>query len=69
METSEYKLQWESEWQTGVVFKSSQRGWMPNGLVLDCHLNTYWTAQPFEYRRNRRHLVFFYTGPVFEWLV
>ena len=33
-------VQWGSEYQTSLVFKWSKRGWMPNGLVFECHLNT-----------------------------
>ena len=33
-------LQWGSEYQTSLVFKWSERGWMPNGLVFEHHLNT-----------------------------
>ena len=32
--------QWGSEYQTSSVFKLSKRGWMPNGPVFKCHLNT-----------------------------
>ena len=33
-------LQWGSENQTSYVFEWSKRGWMPNGPVFKCHLNT-----------------------------
>ena len=33
-------IQWGSEWQTSLVFKWSKRGWIPNGLVFKCHMNT-----------------------------
>ena len=33
-------VQWESEYPTSLVFEWSKRGWMPNGLVFGCHLNT-----------------------------
>ena len=56
---SKFRLQWGSKFQTSLVFKWSKRGWMPNGLVFECHLIT-GTAQPFEYQTNRHHLVFFY---------
>ena len=36
-------------------------------MVWFLMLFEYWTAQPFEYRRNGCHLVFLCTGPVFEW--
>ena len=55
-------VQWGSEYRTSLVFKWSKRGWMPKGLVFE-----YKTAQPFEYWRNGRHLVFLYTGLLFEW--
>ena len=29
-----------SEYRTCLVLKWSKRGWMPNGLVFECHLNT-----------------------------
>ena len=31
---------WGSEYLTSLVFIWLKRGWMPNGLVLECHLNT-----------------------------
>ena len=34
------RLQWGSEYQTSLVFEWSKRGWMPNGLVFECYLNT-----------------------------
>ena len=33
-------LQWGSEYQTSLEFKWSKRGWMPNGPVFECHLNS-----------------------------
>ena len=33
-------IQWESENRTSLVFKWSKRGWMPNGPVFECYLNT-----------------------------
>ena len=41
-------LQWRSEYQTSSVFKWL-RGWMPNGPVFKCHLNT----EPFEIRTSK----------------
>ena len=37
---SKFRLQWGSKFQTSLVFKWSKRGWMPNGLVFECHLIT-----------------------------
>ena len=33
-------IKWGSEYQTSSPFKWSKRGWMPNGPVFKCHLNT-----------------------------
>ena len=33
-------LQWGSTYQTSLVVEWSKRGWMPNGLVFECNLNT-----------------------------
>ena len=32
-------LQWGSEYQTSLVLEWSKRGWIPNGLVFECHWN------------------------------
>ena len=55
------RLQWGSGYQTCLAFKWSKRGWMSNGLVFECHLNTGKTKV--------RHIVFLCTGPVSEWPV
>ena len=34
------EVQWGSEYPTSLVLEWSKRGWMPNGLVLECRLNT-----------------------------
>ena len=34
------RLEFGSEYQTCLLFKWSNRGWMSNGLVFECHLNT-----------------------------
>ena len=34
------QIQWGSEYQTSLVFEWLKRGWMPNGLVFKCLLNT-----------------------------
>ena len=31
-------IQWGSEYQTSPVFEWLKRGWLPNGLVLECHI-------------------------------
>ena len=33
-------MQWASEYRISLVFKWLKRGWMLNGLVFKCHLNT-----------------------------
>ena len=32
--------QWGSDYQTSLVFEWLKRGWMPNGPVFECNLNT-----------------------------
>ena len=34
------QIQWGSEYRPSLVCEWSKRGWMPNGLVFKCHLNT-----------------------------
>ena len=45
-----YELQWGSEYQTSLVLKWTKKGWMPNGLVFECHLNI---RLPFEYKTSK----------------
>ena len=40
------------------LFKWWERGWMPNGPVFKCHLNTKHMGLMFS---------FLCTGPIFEW--
>ena len=41
VEPFKYKIQCGSKYQTSMVFKWSERGWMmPNGLVFEYHFNT-----------------------------
>ena len=38
--SGEFEIQYGSKYQTSLVFEWSKRGWLPNGLVFKCHLNT-----------------------------
>ena len=60
-------IQWGSEFWTSSVFEWSKRGRMPidrSGIQMPFQ---FWTSRPFEYGTNGRHLVFLFTGTVFEW--
>ena len=49
-------LQWGSENQTSYVFEWSKRGWMPNGPVFKCHLNT---GQPDNFNIKQMDAILF----------
>ena len=33
-------MQWGSVYPTSLVSEWSKQGWMPNGVIFECHLNT-----------------------------
>ena len=43
-------VQWGSEYRTSLVLEWSKRGWMPNGPVFECHLNT---GQPNHFKTGQ----------------
>ena len=59
-------IKYSGDLETELVrIQMVKRGWMPNGLVLECHLNT-GQPKPFEYWTSGCHLVFLCTDPAFK---
>ena len=50
-------VQWGSENWTSSVFKWSHKGWIPNGLVFERHLNT---RQPDDLNTGQMDAILFF---------